>query len=110
MADTTPTRPATICIDALYEGYTIAVSFEGTIAQLPGYLDRLRALGAQPTTPQARAAVAEEAAREAPHCACGQCDRYGKPMKPSTKAPGSYYCSGKVGFANGQPVYCKEKA
>jgi hypothetical protein len=44
--------------------------------------------------------VAAEQAREAPIC------QYHGPMKESAKAPGTWYCTKKMG--NGE--YCKEKA
>lgn len=47
----------------------------------------------------ARQAVEEEKAREAPIC------QFHGPMKESTKSPGTYFCSKKMGDGS----YCKER-
>jgi len=104
-----PTRPAPrFTVHAMLDDFPFEVEFSGTADNLSATVKRLREIGAVPPSAQARAA--EETAREAPRCNNSQCDHFGRPMKASTKQPGTHYCSGKIGFANGQPVYCKEKS
>jgi hypothetical protein len=80
------------------DGFPLDIQFQGSADQLPVTLARLRELGAVP--PGRAAAAAAEAAREAPVCP------YHGPMKESTKAPGTFFCTKKMGDG----TYCKEKA
>jgi hypothetical protein len=90
----------TFAIHALFDDFPIDVQFSGTADQLKATVARLKELGAVPPTPAARAAVAAEKAREAPRC------EFHGPMKESTKAPGTWYCTKKMG----DDSYCKSKA
>lgn len=93
-------RPTpTFTIHALIDDFPFEVHFSGSADQLIATVKRLRELGAIPPTPAARAAIAAEAAREAPVCP------YHGPMKESTKAPGSWYCTKKMGDGS----FCKER-
>lgn len=95
-----PARPAvTFTISAVLDGFPFSVQFAGAAEQLPATIARLRELGAVPPVLASPAALAAEAAREAPVC------KYHGPMKPSAKAPGTYYCSHRMGDGS----YCKEK-
>jgi len=106
-----PTKPsATFTIHALMDDFPFDVQFCGTADQFKATVQRLRDLGAVPPTQAARAAVEAEKERSAPVCNCDACDRFGKPMKESTKKTGTFFCPGKVGTKNGQPVYCQERA
>ena len=111
---TTPTTQArplpTFTITAILDDFPFTVEFSGSADQLAATVKRLREIGAVPPTPQARAAAAAEAARAAPACDCPECDKFGKAMTPSQKAPGTYYCTGRTGFREGKPVYCRSKA
>lgn len=94
-------RPApTFTIHALLDDFPIEIAFSGSADQLKATVARLRELGAVPPTPAARQAVAEEKAREAPVCP------YHGPMKESAKAPGTWYCTKRMGDGS----YCKERA
>ena len=97
-------------IHALIDDFPFDVCFSGSADQLAATVQRLRDLGAVPPTPAARAAVEAEKERSAPVCKCDACDRYGKPMKESTKNVGSHYCPGSLGQKAGKPIYCKETA
>ena len=87
MTTEAPVEPAvelprvTFTLHALIEDFPFDVQFAGSADQLKATVARLRALGAVPPTPAARAAVAAEKAREAPRC------EFHGPMKESTKAP-----------------------
>lgn len=89
----------TFTIAAVLDDFPITVQFSGRADQLAATIGHLRALGAVPPTPAARAAVAAEKERAAPIC------EFHGPMKESTKAPGTWYCPAKMG--NGD--YCKSK-
>jgi len=104
-------RPVpTFTVHALLDDFPFEVSFSGTAEQFKATVARLRELGAVPPTVAARQAAAAEKARGAPACQCESCDRYGKPMKESTKKPGSFYCPGRTGMDRGNAIYCKERA
>lgn len=95
-----PPKPsATFTIHALIDDFPFDVSFVGTADQLAATVDRLRAIGAVPPTPAARAAVEAEKARSAPIC------EFHGAMKESSKAPGTWYCPSKMGDGS----YCKSK-
>lgn len=95
-----PRPPATFTIHALLDDFPLDVSFSGSVEQLPATIKRLREIGAVPPTPAARAAASEERQRTAPIC------EFHGPMKESTKAPGTYFCTKKMGDGS----YCKSKA
>lgn len=96
-----PPRPApTFTIHALLDDFPLDVSFSGTAEQLAATIRRLREIGAVPPTPAARQAVEEEKQRTAPIC------EFHGPMKESTKAPGTWFCTKKMGDGS----YCKSKA
>jgi hypothetical protein len=96
-----PARPAvSFTIHVLLDDFPIDVQFSGSVDQLKATVGRLKEHGAVPPTPAARAAVAAEKAREAPRC------EFHGPMKESTKAPGTWYCTKKMG----DDSYCKSKA
>ena len=105
-----PKHSATFTIHALMDDFPFDVSFSGSADQLASTVQRLRDLGAVPPTQAARAAVEAEKERSAPVCKCDTCDRYGTPMKESTKRAGTWDCAGKIGMKSGQPVYCRETA
>lgn len=95
-----PAKPlATFTIHALMDDFPFDVSFSGTAEQLAATVQRLRDLGAVPPTQAARAAVEAERERSAPVC------QYHGAMKESSKAPGTWYCSAKMGDG----TYCKSK-
>jgi hypothetical protein len=97
---TAPKKPApTFTIHAILDDFPLDISFSGTADHLKATVARLREIGAVPPTPAARQAIAEEKAREAPVC------QYHGPMKESTKAPGAYFCTKKMGDGS----YCKER-
>jgi hypothetical protein len=81
----------------VFDGFPVDVQFVGSIDQLPATIARLRELGAVPRA-QGPAAQAE-AEREAPTCP------YHGPMKESTKVPGTWFCSSRMGDGS----YCKEQ-
>ena len=91
---------ATITIHALYKGFPFDLQFDGRAAELDTYIDSLEAIGATPATPNTTKAAELEARQDAPRC------RYHGAMKPSAKAPGTWFCSHKMGDGS----YCKEKA
>lgn len=94
-------RPAPIfTIHALIDGFPFDVQFAGSVDQLKATIARLRDIVAVPTTTAARQSVEEENRRDVPIC------KYHGPMKESVKAPGTYYCSAKMGDG----AYCKERA
>jgi len=96
-----PARPLpTFTIHALIDDFPFEVSFSGNADQLAATVQRLRAIGAVPPTPAARADVAAEKERTAPVC------EFHGPMKESSARPGTWYCPKKMG--NGE--YCKSKA
>lgn len=102
-AEDTPAAPRpqpTFTIHALLDDFPLEVSFSGTAEQLQATIARLRTLGAAPPTPAARAAIEEEKRREAPVC------RFHGPMKESSKGPGTWYCTKKMGDGS----YCQERA
>ena len=93
-------RPAPkFTIHALIDDFPFEVEFSGSADQLRATVARLREIGAVPPTMAARRAVEEEKARESPVCP------YHGPMKESTKAPGTYFCTKKMGDGS----YCKER-
>jgi hypothetical protein len=95
-----PTKPsATFTIHALMDDFPFDVQFCGTADQFKATVQRLRDLGAVPPTQAARAAVEAEKERSAPVC------QYHGTMKESSKAPGTWYCSAKMGDG----TYCKSK-
>lgn len=100
---TEPAKPArslpTFTIHALIDDFPFEVSFSGNADQLAATVQRLRAIGAVPPTPAARAAVEAERERTAPVC------EFHGPMKESSKRPGTYYCPAKMGDNS----YCKSK-
>lgn len=96
-----PVKPAAqFTIHALMDDFPFEVSFSGSADQLAATVQRLRDLGAVPPTQAARAAVEAEKERLSPVC------KYHGPMKESSKAPGTWYCSSRMGTGE----YCKEKA
>jgi len=99
--DEAPRKPTvTFTLHALIDDFPFDVQFSGSADQLKATIARLRELGAIPPTPAARLAVEAEKAREAPVC------QYHGPMKESTKAPGTWYCTKRMGDGS----YCKERA
>lgn len=99
--ETQTTRPPVLfTISAVLGGFPVAIQISGSADTLLATIDRLKAIGAQPPTLASPQAVAAEAEREAPVC------KYHGPMKPSAKAPGTFYCSHRMGDGS----YCKEKA
>lgn len=96
-----PRKPSvSFTIHALLDDFPIDVQFAGTADQLKATVARLRELGAVPPTPAARQAVEAERQREAPIC------EFHGPMKESSKAPGTWYCTKRMGDG----TYCKSKA
>lgn len=95
-----PTRTALFRIDILLDEFPVTVELNGSGADLVNTLARLRELGAVPPTPAAAESARAELARSVPVC------KWHGPMKESVKAPGTYYCSAKMGDGS----YCKEKA
>lgn len=94
-----PNKPITIRIDATYEGYAIAVSFEGALSQLPSAIERLRAAGATPTA---------QPAQQWSYTPDGLpiCPRHGAPMKKREKQGDTWY-SHVVTGPNGDDLYCR---
>jgi len=92
-------KPVTIRIDAVFEGYAIAVSFEGNLTQLPGAIERLRAAGATPTA---------QPAQQWSYTPDGLpiCPRHGAPMKKRSKQGDEWY-SHVVTDSKGDDVYCR---
>lgn len=95
-----PKPPAVFEIQALLDEFPVTVTCEGTAEVLKATVKRLREIGAVPPTPAARAEVAAEREREAPVC------QWHGPMKESLKAPGTWFCTKKMGDGS----YCKSKA
>lgn len=93
-------RDVTFTIHALLDDFPVDIQFCGSAELLLGTIARLRELGAMPPTPAAISAAAAEQARSAPICP------YHGPMKPSPKAPGTFFCPNKMGDGS----YCKERA
>lgn len=104
-----PTQPAasvramTIQISAVIDGFAVAVAFEGRMEQLPGAIERLRALGATPTTGtplQAPVASADDLPD-----GWKLCRKHGAPMRPRQKQ-GDTWHSHNVGSEDA-PCWCK---
>lgn len=94
------TRTSTFHIAAILDDFPITVEVVGTSKDLLAAVQRLRDIGAVPPTAAAVQTARDEKAREAPTCP------YHGPMKESTKVPGTWYCSKRMGDGS----YCKEKA
>ena len=94
------TRTSTFRITAVLDEFPVTLEFSGTSTDLAAAIKRLRDIGAIPPTAAAVQTARDEKAREAPTCP------YHGPMKESTKAPGTWYCSKRMGDGS----YCKEKA
>lgn len=95
-------RPITMQISAVYDGFTIAVSFEGRMEQLPGAIERLRALGATPTlsTPAAPLATPDDLPD-----GWKLCQKHHAPMRPRNKQNANWH-SHNVGTKD-LPLWCK---
>ena len=93
-------RTSTFRIAAVLDDFPVEVEVTGTSKDLLAAVQRLREIGAVPPTASAVQAAKEERTREAPTCP------YHGPMKESSKVPGTWYCSKKMGDGS----YCKEKA
>lgn len=92
-------RTLTMQIAAVYEGYQVTIAFEGTIQQLPGAIERLRALGATPNAQQAQ---------QWSYTPDGLpiCPRHGAPMKKREKQ-GDTWHSHVVTGPGGEDLYCR---
>ncbi len=91
---------ARFTINFTYKGYASTVEFEGKTDQLEFYIDSLDGIGATPTTPHSAAATSAEQQAAAPVC------EWHGAMSASSKAPGTFFCSRKMGDGS----YCKSKA
>jgi hypothetical protein len=92
-------RTLTIQIAAVYEGYTVTIAFEGTIQQLPGAIERLRALGVTPTA---------QPAQQWAYTPDGLpiCPRHNAPMKKRERQ-GDTWFSHVVTGPDGEDCYCR---
>lgn len=92
------TPPTIFTIHAVIDEFPVDVQITGDSQRLINVIKGLHQIGAVPPSlvKQARA----EKAQEAPVC------KYHGPMKESTKAPGTWYCSQRMGDGS----YCKERA
>lgn len=95
-------RPITMQIAAVLNGFTIQVSFEGTMQQLPGAIERMKALGATPTASAPAAPIA--AADDLPE-GWKLCKKHGAPMRPRNKQ-NEHWHSHNVGTSD-TPCWCK---
>lgn len=99
-----PTRhyPAKLyTIDAMdSDGYVVHFEWADiSIEQFEAKKAQLKAMGYLPTSKAARASVEAEKQRGAPVC------EYHGAMRESTKRPGTFFCSAKMGDGS----YCKSK-
>src|SRR6266545_5317577 len=101
-AATKPQRPITMVISAVLNGFTVQVSFDGSMGQLPGAIERLKALGATPTASVPTAPLA--AADDLPD-GWKLCKKHGAPMRPRNKQ-GDTWNSHNVGTEDA-PCWCK---
>ena len=92
----------TMQISAVYQGYQVQISFDGQMTQLPGAIERLKALGATPTTMAPAAPIA--AADDLPD-GWKLCKKHGAPMRPRNKQ-NEHWHSHNVGTAD-NPCWCK---
>lgn len=101
-APASPIRPITMQIAAVLNGFTVQISFDGSMGQLPGAIERLKALGATPTlgTPAAPIAAADDLPE-----GWKLCQKHHAPMRPRSKQ-GDVWHSHNVGTSD-KPVYCK---
>lgn len=90
--------PPKFTIHIILDDFPIDVQIVGSAKRLRNALKSLREIGA--VAPAAARQARTERAREAPICP------YHGPMKESTKRPGTWYCSHKMGDGS----YCKERA
>lgn len=99
---TKPQRPITIQVSAVLHGFTVQIAFDGTLDQLPGTIERLRALGAEPTahTPAAPLAAADDLPD-----GWKLCKKHGAPMRPRNKQ-NEHWHSHNVGTSD-TPLWCK---
>lgn len=95
-------RPITIQVSAVLHGFTVQIAFDGTLDQLPGTIERLRALGAEPTTHAPAAPLA--AADDLPD-GWKLCKKHGAPMRPRNKQ-NEHWHSHNVGTSE-HPLWCK---
>lgn len=98
MSDPKPQQATEFTISAVLDEYPVTVRIVGTRKELQAAVRGLREIGAMP--PTAVQTMRDEKAREVPVCP------YHGPMKESAKAPGTYYCTKKMGDG----TYCKEGA
>jgi hypothetical protein len=98
----TSQRPITMQIAAVLNGFTVTISFEGHMTQLPGAIERLRALGATPTQGALAAPLATP--DDLPD-GYKLCRKHGAPMRPRNKQ-NEHWHSHNVGTADA-PLWCK---
>ena len=99
---TKPQRPITIQVSAVLYGFTVQIAFDGTLDQLPGTIERLKALGAEPTASAPAALVA--AADDLPD-GWKLCQKHAAPMRPRNKQNQTWH-SHNVGTKD-DPCWCK---
>jgi hypothetical protein len=95
-------RAVTMQIVAVLNGFTVNVSFDGTIQQLPGAIERLKALGATPTVSAPAAPIA--APDDLPE-GWKLCQKHHAPMRPRNKQNANWH-SHNVGTKD-NPLWCK---
>lgn len=93
-----PQASATHTISYLLDGFPVTTTIE-TTADIQAVIDRLKAIGAQPPQSNNHDERLKQT-DDAPTC------EYHGAMKASTKRPGSWFCSHKMGDGS----YCKSKA
>lgn len=90
--------PITYTIHVVIDEFPVDVQIVGGQKRLLNAIKGLREIGAVP--PSLASNARAERAQEAPRCP------YHGPMKESSKRPGTWFCSQRMGDGS----YCKEKA
>lgn len=95
-------RPITMQISAVLNGFNVSISFDGRVEQLPGAIERLKALGATPTSSPIAAPIATP--DDLPE-GWKLCQKHHAPMRPRNKQNQTWH-SHNVGTKD-DPCWCK---
>jgi hypothetical protein len=91
------TKPVTLTLSAVLDGYPLTVTCTGSVDQLPAIIGRLRSLGATPPSTRLEWSYTPEG--------LPICSKHGTPMKKRERQGDTWY-SHNMGTTD-EPCYCR---